>query len=76
MLDSADPGSDADNEPRQLRAIVQFGSKEKREAAREANEYLKAFTQHVDEQKLVLTTQLQDLTAASYAPPSNSSYTS
>jgi hypothetical protein len=46
---------------RQLLAIVKFGSRGKREAAREATEYLKGFEQSMEKRASVMSTRVRKL---------------
>lgn len=46
---------------RQLLAIVKFGSRGKREAAREATEYLKGFEQSMEKRANVMSTRVRKL---------------
>jgi hypothetical protein len=46
---------------RQLLAIVKFGSRGKREAAREATEYLKGFEQSMERRANVMSTRVRKL---------------
>lgn len=45
---------------RQLLKIVKFGSREKREAAREASEYLKGFMERAGERERVVEKMLEE----------------